>query len=883
MSIFPKQTHTYALIIISLFFYFGLTFPVFGYSYSWDLQKHYPFAAAKLNSSDISEDMVLRMNQVDSNYIISRTIPDGSGISVAELQKLRNIAYVKYEIVRNAQTGIVTGKTIVLDIDRNYQKSSTPPGFNSDWLPDIITIDDCYRQCSKSQQAEIEQIYQDMVELWLNVECFPIDPKKTYTAGAYSWRKYGYKCLNMAHTLPNKVRQFFALSLFYSSGGSVLLGFNDTNDPDYGVSTDTYYTAFETMFRALSAMDDDAFKWQTLQTVCQQMDKVIVGNTGVNCIITLDGGIIHHWGHHISYADYSFLSIVKPHCVLVEAAITSPLTPQAIDRFRKAAIAWSWADTNGSFPVHFQLRPSFPSKSINGGKNTGKTVVFLKSAAELAAAYQYGDRSKIGSDLEMAYPAIIKAGQGSSLLPIQWQSITLPSESSDPQKNWTDFMQGHYTFQVNGSAIHRRNNWLVSIRGAHNFRRGGEGYDEMGKPDHFHGQSMRGSLLLITEGLNGRSVNCSDSGYYYEGWDHNYYPNVTNCVASFDQHLHWRTISYFSGGADYTGGANLFDNGVWFYVPSGGTQHKSAFFFDNRITLVTTGISYKNNGQTIVTGLIQQGHPDFPDYPITLDGTVYSGTGNWILTAGGDHKIIDAYGNGYYIHANASTPSIKAERGIQEWPYGLAKYWIGSGSMPVYSANAAKKEYFVNDVIASNFRYSKGNYSKVYFDHGTSPANESLVYTVLVKPDQGELDAFANDMNTTDKTPLKLETTSNRHVLYDVATNTYAAAVFTNNQKINQGGLVSVNRVGAYMWQNNGTTLRFSCGSSYLKDISPFVVVLSGHWYIKTQYDTDSVRVVYESNNNTIISLPYREFDRQILILTSIGGLQKSNENLTGK
>ena len=93
---------------------------------------------------------------------------------------------------------------------------------------------------------------------------------------------------------------------------------------------------------------------------------------------------------------------------------------------------------------------------------------------------------------------------------------------------------------------------------------------------------------MITEGNNGRSPNSADSGYYYEGWDHFCYPNVTNRVTEPGDLLYWRKPACFSGAAKLTGGADLFDSGVWMYEPDAGTQRKSAFFFDNRITLVTT-------------------------------------------------------------------------------------------------------------------------------------------------------------------------------------------------------------------------------------------------------------------------------------------------------
>jgi hypothetical protein len=167
---FVKKTQfpTFACMILLLFLLESSP-RSYGYSYSWDIHTNYPFAATKLDQADITPEMVSRMNYVDSNYTISNTTPNGSGISSSQMQELRDVAYVKYAIVRDAQSGEVTGKTITIDTEDEYKDLSEVPGFNSDWLPDIITINSYYKQCSSAQRTEIEQIYLDMVELWLNV------------------------------------------------------------------------------------------------------------------------------------------------------------------------------------------------------------------------------------------------------------------------------------------------------------------------------------------------------------------------------------------------------------------------------------------------------------------------------------------------------------------------------------------------------------------------------------------------------------------------------------------------------------------------------------------------------------------------------------------
>lgn len=833
--------------------------------YSWDLQTDYSYAPTKLAEASITAGKVSRINEVDAAYSISPKTPNGNGLSASQMQEIDDIINITYSMVRDPGTGVLTGRALVVIDDEDSSSVSDlgqPASFNGDWIPDVRTIIDYYTKASPAQEATLEQAYLDMIELLLNYNPFPGWSGADLDAGnGYTWRNTAWKTLQMCHTLPTEERNLFALSMFFISGGQRLL--IESHDTGLNSSTDDYHTTYKTAFNALSLMDDNAFKWQLFNAIRLQLDKSIVGSpeNGQYGLISIDGGIIHHTGHHFSYGGYSFGNMAKPHIVMSEAGFNSTMTAQAVDRFRKAAIAWSWASTDGYFSVHFLLRPSHPSSA--GSQTDYYVIGHLENAAEVTAAYRYGDRSQIGGDLELAHPAIIYAGAGSSSLPNAWRSISLPESSAEPVDNYTNLMQGHHSFQVMGAAIQRRDDWQVSVRGAHTYRRGGEGYEAMGGVTHHHEMNMRGSMLLITEGKNGRRPNSADSGYFYEGWDHNFYPNVTTPIRAMEDHLYWRRPGYFNGAATLTGGANLFDNGVWFYVPTDGSQRKSAFFFDNRITLVTSDINYASDPRGIITGLIQQGAPNFASYPIKLNGATHSGTGQWSLAAGGNHKIVDINGNGYYIHAGA--PAIEAVRGVQSWTYGLSSYYTGPGSMPSYTL----KEDFTDDVDAGYFNPTTANSSRVYFDHGTSAANESLAYTVLVKPSGGELDTLANNMNTPGSEPFTLDTTNDRHVLYDVATDTYAATLFTDGQTINQGGLISASRAGAYMWRKEGQEIHISCGSSEMSDSSAFELVLSGEWSVTESYDTlsSTVRV---TGSNTTVTLPYRQFAKQGIVLTQV-------------
>ncbi len=824
--------------------------------YGWNLQDDYPYVEDKLPEASISPAMVAQLDQVDATYDFPETYPDGSGLTAGQMQEISDIVAITYAIQRDPQTQELTGRAVVIDGESSPSVAdlAQPASFNGDWVPDVNTIIDYYATASTSQQATVEQAYLDLVELYLNLNALPGGGASVPSIGnGYVWRYNTWKTLRMCHALPEEARNLLSLSVFFISKGGVLL---DEETP-YS-STDVYHNFYLTAFRALSRMDDHAFKWQLMNTVRLQLDKTILGypEHPQSGLVTIDGGIIHHTGHHWAYASYSFGEMIGFPKELTQAGFSSRLTPAAIERCRQAAKAWTWNSTNGNFPVHYKLRPQLPSANISGGLEVGRCIEFLAGCAEYAAAY---NGTLIEDDIEMAYPAIVKAGEGSELLPVEWRALALPKTFSTADEGHL-LLSGHQSFNVMGAASQRRGHWMASLRGAHSYRRGGEAYDAMGLPDHHHLKSMRGSLMLITEGLDGRDPNSADSGYQYEGWDHNFYPNVTSRIEDLADHLYWRKPAYFDGGAQLTGGANLVDNGVWLYAPTDGSQRKSAFFFGNRITLVTSDITYPSNTADVVTGLIQQGLRDFANQPLVLDGTSRSEAGSWELSAGGNHSIYDGNGNGYYIHLGA--PAITAERGQQAWTYGLAENYIGVGDMPAYTYSTD----FVADVDAGKFLPTTNDYNKVYFNHGSSPTGQELVYTVLVQPGQGELETLATDMATPGNEPFTLETGNDRHLFHDKSSGTYAVALFTDDHTLNLGSLVSLGRAGAYIWKEAGDRIELSCSSSYMDDASPFVIELAGQWVLHKEVDTLDPVALFDGTN-TIVTLPYRQFAAQRIVL----------------
>ncbi|HEX7261459.1 MAG TPA: Ig-like domain-containing protein, partial [Luteolibacter sp.] len=825
-------------------------------AYNWNLQTYYPHAEAL--PAGLTTPQATSLNQFDASYPLSMTNSNGAGLTTAELNEaLAMPAY--YNLSRNPSTGVLTGRGIVVDLESSPAQPdlSQPASFNGDFVSSMIRLTDLYARASTTQAPQLEAVYSDLIEHFLDQNYLP--GGKNFSSiiplgNGYTWAGRGWKTLRMMHKLSAEKRDLFAMSFSYVSGFSNLL-----NDQAIAY-TDHYINYYATANQSLALMSDTPAKWQLMRLVRRGMDITIMGKEAnpKDQLLPLDGSFIHHGGHHVSYAVYSYDEMLLMFNKWTAAGFTSSFTDPAINRMRRSALAWCFASTGGLMPIHQNMRAQLQAGSSIGDGGTGVGPDFAKRVAELTSNFK---KTPIANDLEMAYAAIAKAGAGSTSLPVEWQGITIPSNIDSNSPLYTASLMGNFSHTTNGTAIQRGSGqWYVSLRGQPSHWRGGEGYDAMGLPDHFNLKTLHGSLMLITTGKNGRKPNEVDSGYRYDGWNYSYYPNVTCSDYTPGGLLYYRTPAYFEGESNLMGSANLRESGVWM---AKGTACKSAFFLGNRIVLVTNNIT----GNSLHTGLIQMAHSTPASEPLVLDGTSRTTDGNWSMAADGNHKIVDGQGNGYFVHGVAGTPGIQARRGNQDWTYALADKWTGTGTAPTFT--------YASDFIArmGEFSPTTANYSRVWFDHGATASNQALEYTVLVKPQAGELDAYATAMANPATAPVTVTKTSKIHRYQDRATGTRAVAVFDATEAVQVGAITTVNRPGAYIWRTDGDLLRLSVSSSQTENTTPFQVSLAGEWTLDSQEDTDTTpgKVTATPNaGNTVVSLSYRQAAPQRVVLRRV-------------
>lgn len=801
-------------------------------AFNWDFRTHYPHAVPP--PASLSAVQQTQLDAVDASFPTGLVDPNGAGLSAAEMTEVENTrAY--FVLSRDPQTGVVSGRGVYGDAESGGAQPnlSSPAAFNGDFIPRVNRLCDLYSRANTTQAPVLRQLYHDLIEHYLDQNILPGGQPPAWMGNGYSWRDHGWRTLRMVHTLPTAERDLYCLALaYYSGGASMLSGY---------ASTDIYHTQVATIHRAIALMTDTPAKWQLCVLYRRALDVTIIGLPGqVKTLVPVDGSIIHHDGHHTHYAAYSFQGMLMTHRSWTVCGFTSEFTPQTVQRLRRAALAWNFSTTGGLVPSQGNMRSALLSKFALGDGGYGNNASFLYHAANLTSAV-YG--TPLASDLEMAYAAIAKTGAGSAALPAEWRALSIPANLDSQTNLYTAALNGHWSHTTNGSAIHRGpGQWYASIRAQHATWRGGEAYDSMGMPDHFNRYTMQSALLLIATGKDGRKPNEVDSGYQLDGWNYYYYPNVTCGDDPPDNLLYWKTPAYFGGGGSPMGSANLRESGL--FMAANGNL-KSAFFLGNRIVLTTSAVS----GAGLHTGLVQHAHRQPSLEPASVDGQAYSQRGDWTFVAGGNHRVTDPQGNGYYIHPHPTTPELVLRRGLQQWTYSLPEQYRGSGGAPHFQY----PHLFL--ARAHEFEPTSADYTRMWFDHG-SAVNQALQYTVLVKPQPGELEAYAAAMADPANAPVSSQFDNAVHRYQDRATGTQAVAVFNPAASISQGGVISVSRQGAYLWRRQGDELRLSLSCSDTDNQTPYTILLAGEWNVVGSEDTLEVtRTLVDGNTQLAVKV----------------------------
>ncbi|MCP5537516.1 MAG: hypothetical protein H7A51_14945 [Akkermansiaceae bacterium] len=514
-----------------------------------------------------------------------------------------------------------------------------------------------------------------------------------------------------------------------------------------------------------------------------------------------DGTAFHHYGH---YPDYAMGAIGHAAELLyIFHNTTFAFSPAAKANLKQATMMMRVYANKYDLPNNLQGRHPFSDFSLHH-KDVKEAYYYLTKTGdkgrqfdpEAAAAYlrlygKDGDQKLIS--------ALEKAG-------IQ--------PESDPH--------GHWVMNNAANSIHRRDDWMVAVKGYSKYVWCGETWDVANR---YGGFASHGAVDIFT------GAGKAASGCVQDGWDWTKLPGTTSLevpleilLQSIEMHKNKRSQETFAGGV------KLGEQGIFGMVLNDPFHdlyaRKSVFCFDNRIVCLGSNISnIKQNYHTTTTlfqnALNKVSRPNWIDSPTHALSELP-------LTVTREAKpdscqvLGDTIGNSYFVRQGKLVVSRRLQHSLTQ-----------DKGLP-----------------------TQNHFATAWLDHGKSPKNAQYEYSVLVQGSAEEIDAQSKQSPYT-----VLQHDSRAHVVYDKASKITGAVLFEEGsfdleliKEVSQPVLVMHAR------QDDGSIKLSLCDPDLKwRDAQPESVIyvsVAGSWKIASG---EGVSVVKSDKDSTLIKVKTKE------------------------
>lgn len=492
--------------------------------------------------------------------------------------------------------------------------------------------------------------------------------------------------------------------------------------------------------------------------VTRWVDHALTHSPGIEGGFKPDGTTFHHMGPYPDYARDAFAGMSP--VVALLAGTGFALSRSARSVLRTALLTQRLHANTTEWPL-----------ALSGRHPTGETalnVPTFQRLAGVAPAEAEQDSSTHDYDNDVA----------SAFLRL------LPAQPSNSQKAFAEELRehgiaeeeapnGHWELGYAACGLHRRDEWLVTLRGHNRYLWATEIYDGANLYGRY---STYGTIEIQAASDKTGAITHAANGYEQPGWDWNRFPGATT------RHLPWKqleadlsgtieqmvlTQSAFAGAGSWRGRHGIFGMHLMehpYFDPTH-TAKISRFSFDDVVIALGSDIRNSDGAHETETTLFQVRRPDGTDADRDSSRDLEEGT-----------TIVDPVGNGFYVAGEQTLRLIDA---VQSAP-------DQSGEK---SADAA--------------------FSTALLRHGSAPDQGDYEYAILVQSGKKKAHDFARRM-ATDHAPYTVERKDGRaHVVRHRDSGIRASVCFSSVDALD-GTVTGVDAPCLLMEHRDGESLHLS-------------------------------------------------------------------------
>ncbi|MET7520176.1 chondroitinase family polysaccharide lyase [Streptomyces sp. NPDC005480] len=506
-----------------------------------------------------------------------------------------------------------------------------------------------------------------------------------------------------------------------------------TSRQSHGGIMDIFNTTVRGMLAAVLLMDTEAEQVAYLHALLAWLNTGLLPSPGVQDGIKGDGSAFHHIGFYPDYVRDGLTGLAPILYVLSGGVFR--IAPDAHASLKKTLLTMRAYANTFTWPL-----------PLTGRHPTGATALSITPYQWMAFAGTPDGSGNIDPELGAAYLRLLSATAVPSTAQKRIaQRLTAAGITAEPSPtgNW------HLNYAALG--LHRRDDWLVAVRGHNRYLWSTEVYDG----SNWYGRySTYGQIAIVNQGT---PLNVRSSGFSQAGWDWNRWPGTTaihvpaaqlkaDLTGAIEEML--LTDSRFGGALSIDGRNGMFAMELHEH-PKYDDSHralKSVFCFDDRVVAVGSGITNSDPVNPTETTLFQTAlstpsAPTYLDEPTPITQFPYERTdlvrsARWLL----DDKRI-----GYYVPAGQLL-------GLQR------------------STQTSRDQ--------GTDQPTSGDFAAAWIRHGTAPKDAGYQYAMVVDSTADEMAAFAAAMNDRDEAPYSVDRADRHaHVVTDRATGITAYAV----------------------------------------------------------------------------------------------------------
>lgn len=719
-----------------------------------DISLNRPWLPSLVPADRISASAKKDMQNLHRHYLENR----GSG----------GLPYTDFDTLRKTfetlgikeQKGIVTGPPLALS-DNGFHTIPGSIAFNGTCIPLFRQLAEAIRKEQGDNKKQAENMY---ILLCRHI----LDQGHQEGSCNFGWIGNGYDYRHYSPTLYAQ-RDLLAragiLDQMAKSAAYVNMGHAMLSNTPFS-SCDQFYNYSSHLPATILMIPDEAERYQRLRAFKQYLDRTV----GQNPLpFGRDGTAHHHTAHHLSYGGYTPPAMMTTQ-ILPFRDTEFRIAPDTQEKLRRYAHACAFQT------IHNKLAPNLYLRS-------GAPLDFSAANITLRLAKMGSPDGKNPVDRDMAALYLTALDGADTPEAAQYRAMGINPAA----------IEGHITLNLAATGIQRRDDWQAAAVGMLARHRGLEiyGWTESNN----YGRYSRNGTIYLTLG--------KENGWRRNGWNWNHWPAGTNPIRG--NHELFEGYSLYNNANDMAGGTELDGNGIWGndFNCRDIAFKKSAYFFDNLVTVITTGITpYGAKNLPIVTTLYQQTVESGPTQP-----TVNGKTADTIDLDGNTPTLLnDTLGNLYYIHPG--TP-VCYRRQQQEWTYFNKQDLKNPQNNPCLDIRKKKFRETPLEANAKHYNPTRGTFDLAYLDHGINPSGASCAYTVCIAPSPKQAAAFGPSL-ASPKPPVRILRQDNTaHAVRHEPTQTTGYTVYAPCADL-PAPLKSIDRPGFVMVRDLGDKYRIS-------------------------------------------------------------------------